>query len=88
MLSFSKENVATGSKSNLHYIRYITAKRVARSVTAAQRAGYAALKKRRNGGEPLATLCRFDRPGNLTPNLPHRERVRLTTKLNLFTNRK
>ena len=30
-------------------------------ISAAQRLGYTAPKKRRSGGEPLATLCRFDR---------------------------
>ena len=29
-------------------------------------------QKRRNGGKPLATLCRFDHPGNRTSDLPHR----------------
>ena len=26
-------------------------------------------------GKPLATLCRFDRYGNRTPDLPHRKRA-------------
>ena len=29
-------------------------------------------QKRRSGGKPLATLCRFDHPGNRTPDLRHR----------------
>ena len=29
-------------------------------------------QKRRSGGKPLATQCRFDHPGNRTPDLPHR----------------
>ena len=33
---------------------------------------HAAPKIRRKGGEPLRTLCQFDRPGNRTPDLPHR----------------
>ena len=37
-------------------------------------------QKRRSSGEPLATLCRFDHPGNRTPDLPHRKPVRLTTE--------
>ena len=31
-----------------------------------------AAKKRRSGGESFATLCRFGRFGNGTPDLPHR----------------
>ena len=54
------------SKSNLHYTRGITPKRVT-SGGAHLRGlapGLTAPKKRRSGGEPLATLCRFDRSGN------------------------
>ena len=42
-------------------------------------------QKRRSGGEPLATLCRFDHPGNRTPDFPHRKPVRLTTTLTAGT---
>ena len=35
--------------------------RIAGPISAAQRLGYTAPKKRRSGGEPLATLSRFDR---------------------------
>ena len=31
--------------------------------------------------QPLATLCRFDHPGNRTADLPHEQLVRLTTEL-------
>ena len=41
---------------------------------------HTALKKHRSGGELLAKLGQFDRPGNQTPDLPHRWRVRLTTE--------
>ena len=34
--------------------------------------GNTTLKKRRSVGEPLATLCRFDRPGNGSTDLPNR----------------
>ena len=46
--------------------------RVAGPISAAWRLGYTAAKKRRSGGEPLATLCRFDRLENRTPKLRHR----------------
>ena len=42
-------------------------------IAAISRLGYSAPKKRRRGGEPLATLRQFDWPGNRTPNLPHRQ---------------
>ena len=42
-------------------------------------------QKRRSGGEPLATLCRFDHPRNRNPDLPHRQPVRLTTELTAGT---
>ena len=45
-------------------------------------------QKRRSGGKPLATLCRFDHPGNGTPDLPHRKPVRLTTELTAGTSPK
>ena len=34
--------------------------------------GQLSSEEHRNGGEPLATLCRFDRPGNRNPDLLHR----------------
>ena len=62
------------TKSNLHYTRRITPKRVTscRAHLRGLAPGTTAPKKRRNGGESLATLCRFDRPGSRTPDLPHR----------------
>ena len=41
-------------------------------ISAAERQGKTASQKHRSGGEPLATLCRFDRPGNQTQDLLHR----------------
>ena len=54
-------------KSNLHYTRGITPKRVTSGEAHLRCLApwlYTAPKKHRNGGEPLATLQRFDRPGN------------------------
>ena len=42
-------------------------------------------QKRCSGGEPLATLCRFDRPWNQTPDLSHRQPVHLATELTTGT---
>ena len=59
--------------SNLHYTRDITPKSVT-SVGAHLRClapgphTCTAPKERRSGGEPLATLCRFDRPGISIPD--------------------
>ena len=69
------------SKSILHYTRGITPKHItsgAGSISATERLSNTVPKKRRSGGEPLATL--FDRPGTQTQGLPHRQRC-LTTKL-------
>ena len=41
----------------------------------AWRMGNTAPKTRRNGGEALATMCRFDRHGNETPDFSHRQCV-------------
>ena len=74
---FSDACVLPKPKSNLHYTRGITPKRVT-SVGAHLcdlAPGYTAPKERRSGGEPLATLCRFHRSGDWTPNLPHRQRA-------------
>ena len=57
-------------KSNLHCTRGITPKRVTSGG-----AYLRSLEKFHNGGEPLATLCRFDRLGNRTLDLPHRWRA-------------
>ena len=64
-------------KSNLHYARRITSKRVTSGGAHLRRVapGYTAPNNRCNGGEPLATLCRFDRSGNRAPDFPHRERA-------------
>ena len=68
------KSVLSKSKSNRYYTRGITPKHVT-SGGAHPRSlapGNTAPKKRRSDGEPLATLCRFDRPGILTPDLLHR----------------
>ena len=85
--SFIKKSALTTlgmikSQPNLHNTRAITLKRVASAgpISVAHRLGYTTPKKRRSGDELLATLCRGDRPGNRTPDLSHRELVRLTTK--------
>ena len=58
-------------RSICRYARGITSKRVA-SASPHLSAWAAQLpKKRCSGCVPLATLCRFDRPGNRTPDLPH-----------------
>ena len=36
--------------------------------------GYTTPKERRSGGEPLAKLCQFDRPGICNPDLPQKDR--------------
>ena len=78
-------------KSNLHYTRRVTPKRVTsggahlRGLAPGQHSteetsqrwrvvedSNTAPKKRHNDGESLKTLCRFDRPGNRTVDLPHR----------------
>ena len=56
-------------KSIIHYTRVITPKHVTSGEALCIR--NTAPKKRRNGGEPLATLCRFDRCENQTPDLSH-----------------
>ena len=69
-------------KSNLHYTRRITPKRVT-SCGAHLRGlapGQHSSEERRNGGESLATLCRFDRLGNRTQT-SRTDSVRLATEL-------
>ena len=66
---------ATIKKQDLHYTRGITPKCETRGGAQCPSPRLApeqhSSKKRRSGGEPLATLCRRDRPGNRTPDLPH-----------------
>ena len=61
-------------KSNLYYTHGITLKRVTSGEVHLRcfAPGNTFTKTRRSGGKPWATLCRFDRPGNRTPDLPHR----------------
>ena len=70
------------TKSNLHYTRGITPKRVTSSGAhlCDLAPGYTAPKKRRSGGEPLATLCRFHRSG-IEPQTSRTDNVRLATEL-------
>ena len=72
---------------NLHYTRRITLKFLASDGAQHLRHLAPAGQHSSEGktaavatGEPLATLCWFDRPGNRTQDLPHRQRE-LTTEL-------
>ena len=68
-------------KSSLCSWYYAKACNSGGSISATKRRGSVALKKRRSGGEPLATLWRFDRPGIQTQDLPHQKLVRLVIEL-------
>ena len=59
-------------KSSLYSRYYAEACNEWWPISAAWRLGNTAPKKRRNGGEPLATLCWFDQLEIQTPDLPHR----------------
>ena len=61
--------------SSLHYIRVIPPKRSNEWRSPSPCLSNTTQKKRRRGGEPLATLCRFDRRGNRTTDLPLRQRA-------------
>ena len=79
VLIFGDNNIDLNSdknvvKSNLHYTRRITPKRVTscgahfRGLAPGQHSSEEMLQRWR----VVLTLCRFDRPGNRTPDLPHR----------------
>ena len=59
MALFQQASIPVSQKSNLHYTRGITPKRVtrARPISSASRLGNTAQTKSRSAGEPLATLC-------------------------------
>ena len=74
-----------------YYTRWITPKRVTSwrgpSPRHCARATQLLSKKCRSGGEPLATLCRFDRPEIWTSDLPLQRRTRYSsTNYNIFIN--